>query len=78
MLINVVVRNLFVAHHPGERRETACSTGRSRISGLGPVQLLYTEWAIIIGSVHVFPADDGAAAVRPRSARSIRPWRKPR
>jgi len=22
--------------------------------GLGPVQLLYTEWAIIIGSVHVF------------------------
>ena len=22
--------------------------------GLGPVQLLYTEWAVIIGSVHVF------------------------
>jgi putative spermidine/putrescine transport system permease protein len=36
--------------------------------GLGPVKLLYTEWAIIIGSVHVF--------LPMMVARSIRPWRK--
>jgi putative spermidine/putrescine transport system permease protein len=53
MLINVVVRTyawrIILAN--GENGVLNWSLAHF---GLGPVQLLYTEWAIIIGSVHVF------------------------
>src|SRR5882757_5295675 len=53
MLINVVVRTyawrIILAN--GENGVLNWTLAHF---GLGPVQLLYTEWAIIIGSVHVF------------------------
>ena len=53
LLINVVVRTyawrIILAN--GENGVLNWSLAHF---GLGPVQLLYTEWAIIIGSVHVF------------------------
>jgi putative spermidine/putrescine transport system permease protein len=53
LLINVVVRTyawrIILAN--GENGVLNWSLAHV---GLGPVQLLYTEWAIIIGSVHVF------------------------
>jgi putative spermidine/putrescine transport system permease protein len=53
LLINVVVRTyawrLILANG-----ENGVLNWTLAYFGLGPVQLLYTEWAIIIGSVHVF------------------------
>ena len=53
MLINVVVRayawRVILAN--GDQGIVNWALGQV---GLGPVALLYTEWAIIIGSVHVF------------------------
>src|ERR1044072_4983767 len=53
LLINVVVRTyawcVILAN-----RETGGRNWTLAHFGLGPVQLLYTEWAIIIGSTHVF------------------------
>ena len=53
LLINVVVRTYAwrVILANGENGVLNWSLAHV---GLGPVQLLYTEWAVIIGSVHVF------------------------
>jgi putative spermidine/putrescine transport system permease protein len=53
LLINVVVRTYAwrVILANGENGVLNWTLGHV---GLGPVQLLYTEWAVIIGSVHVF------------------------
>jgi putative spermidine/putrescine transport system permease protein len=53
LLINVVVRTYAwrVILANGENGVLNWSLAHF---GLGPVQLLYTEWAVIIGSVHVF------------------------
>jgi len=51
MLINVVVRTYAWRGDPGERRERRAELALAHF-GSARVQLLYTEWAIIIGSVH--------------------------
>jgi putative spermidine/putrescine transport system permease protein len=53
LLVNVVVRSYAWRVILANSETGVLNWGLGRI-GLGPVNILYTEWAIIIGSVHIF------------------------